>query len=67
MLFESCLPIHIKDKTSGFNELFLSSFVTEPNVYNLRTKLMALHLLAVILPNYKPDDNSATRKVSSVI
>ena len=67
MLFESCLPIHIKDNTSGFNELFLSLFVTEPNVYNLRTKLMALHLLAVILPNYMPDDNSATRNVSSVI
>jgi len=35
----------------------------EPNVYNLRAKLIALHVLATILPEYRSDDLSVIKKV----
>ncbi|XP_067933208.1 probable E3 ubiquitin-protein ligase HERC1 [Watersipora subatra] len=36
---------------------------SEPNVYNLRTKLASLHLLGIMLPSYQPDDFAVNKKV----
>lgn len=36
----------------------------EPNVYNLRTRLMALHVLKLLIPNYRVDEPTAARKVT---
>ena len=38
-------------------------FVAEPNVYNLRTRLTALHLLSVILPLHRTDEPAFHKKV----
>jgi len=43
--------------------IWVSILTAEPNVYNLRAKLIALHVLATILPEYRSDDLSVIKKV----
>jgi len=43
--------------------IWVCILTAEPNVYNLRAKLIALHVLATILPEYRSDDLSVIKKV----